>query len=224
MITSTTPEAIQTALEEVERGEENSCAVRPLESRLRTAMTPMVNEGFFSDVVVLVEGEEDQAALVGVAKTMEIDLNAYGISVIPCHGKGSLPKVGTVFRQLGIPLYVVWDNDKDKGEAGSPTTNRRLLRLCGQTEEDWPEGVFERYACLGANLTNVLRHELGEEFYDTTFADIRQEFGLGNWNGAKKNPIVVTELIIRAKESGITSPTIEGIINHIVAIKFGLMV
>lgn len=219
MITSTTPEAVQTALEEVERGEENSCAVRPLESRLRTAMTPMVNEGFFSDVVVLVEGEEDQAALVGVAKTMEIDLNAYGISVIPCHGKGSLPKVGTVFRQLGIPLYVVWDNDKDKGEAGSPTTNRRLLRLCGQTEEDWPEGVFERYACLGANLTNVLRHELGEEFYDTTFADIRQEFGLGNWNGAKKNPIVVTELIIRAKESGITSPTIEGIINHIVAIR-----
>jgi len=219
MITSTTPEAVQTALEEVERGEENSCAVRPLESRLRTAMTPMVNEGFFSDVVVLVEGEEDQAALVGVAKTMEIDLNAYGISVIPCHGKGSLPKVGTVFRQLGIPLYVVWDNDKDKGEAGSPTTNRRLLRLCGQTEEDWPEGVFERYACLGAILTNVLRHELGDEFYDTTFADIRQEFGLGNWNGAKKNPIVVTELIIRAKESGITSPTIEGIINHIVAIR-----
>ena len=94
-----------------------------------------------------------------------------------------------------------------------------MLRLCGQTEEDWPEGVFERYACLGANLTNVLRHELGEEFYDTTFADIRQEFGLGNWNGAKKNPIVVTELIIRAKESGITSPTIEGIINHIVAIR-----
>lgn len=218
-ITSTTPEAVQTALEVIERGGENSRAVRPLESRIRTAMTPMVNEGFFSDVVVLVEGEEDQAALVGVAKTMEIDLNAYGISVIPCHGKGSLPKVGTVFRQLGIPLYIMWDNDMDKGEAGSPTANRRLLRLCDQTEEDWPEGVFERYACLGTNLTNVLRRELGEEFYDATLADIRQEFGLGNWNGAKKNPITVTELIIRAKENGITSPTIEEIINHIVALR-----
>lgn len=196
MITSTTPEAVQTALDEVERGGGSSRAARPLESRLRTAMTPMVNEGFFSDVVFLVEGEEDRAALVGVAKIMEIDLNAYGISVIPCNGKGNLPKVGTVFRQLGIALYVVWDSDKDKG---STTTNHRLLRLCGQPEEDWPAGVFDCYACFRANLTKVLRHELGEEFYDRTLAEIQREFDLGNKDSVKKNPLVVAELINRAK-------------------------
>ena len=219
MITSTTPEAVQTALDEVERGGRSSRVVRPLESRLRTAMTPMVNEGFFSDVVVLVEGEEDRAALVGVAMALKIDLNAYGISVIPCHGKDSLPKVGTVFRQLGIPLYVVWDSDNDKGDAGSPRTNRRLLRLCGQPEEDWPAGVFDCYACFRTNLTKVLRHELGEEFYDRTLAEIQQEWGLDNWDKGEKNPLVVAELINKAKEDNISPPTIGETVERIVTLR-----
>ncbi|MFA7155006.1 MAG: ATP-dependent endonuclease [Proteiniphilum sp.] len=216
MITSTTPEAVQTALDEVERGGRSSRAVWPLEFQLRTIMTPIVNEGFFSDVVVLVEGEEDRAALIGVAKTMEIDLNAYGVSVIPCNGKGNLPKVGAVFRQLGIPLYVVWDSDKDKG---STTTNHRLLRLCGQPEEDWPEGVFDCYACFRADLTKALPRELGEEFYDRTLAEIQREFDLGNKDSVKKNPLVVAELINRAKKDGISLTFLEETVGQIVALR-----
>lgn len=216
MITSTTPEAVQTALDEVERGGRSSRAVWPLEFQLRTIMTPIVNEGFFSDVVVLVEGEEDRDALIGVAKTMEIDLNAYGVSVIPCNGKGNLPKVGAVFRQLGIPLYVVWDSDKDKG---STTTNHRLLRLCGQPEEDWPEGVFDCYACFRADLTKALPRELGEEFYDRTLAEIQREFDLGNKDSVKKNPLVVAELINRAKKDGISLTFLEETVGQIVALR-----
>lgn len=218
-ITSTTPETVQAALDKVERGREVSRVAQPLESRLRTAMTPMVNEGFFSDVVVLVEGEEDRAILISVAKAMEINLDAHGISVIFCNGKDNLPKVGTVFGHLEIPLYVVWDNDRDKGEAGSPRTNRRLLRLCNQPEEDWPEGVFDCYTCFGPNLTSVLHHELGEEFYNTTLTEIRQEFDLGNRNNIRKNPLVIAELINRAKKNGISPGTIEEVVTQIMAIR-----
>ena len=218
-ITSTTSEAVQAYLNKVESGGESSSAARPLEFRLRTAMTPMVNEGFFSDVVVLVEGEEDRAALVSVAKTMEIDFNAYGISVISCDGKDSIPKVGTVFKHLGIPLYVVWDSDMDKGNAKSSMTNRRLLRLCGQPEEDWPDGVFDSCACVRTNRTDVLRHELGEEFYDRTLAEIQQEFDLGNRDNAKKNPLVVAELINRAEKDGRSSSTLEKTVERIVALR-----
>lgn len=182
-------------------------------------MTPIVNEGFFSDVIVLVEGEEDRAALIGVAMVMEINLNAYGVSVIPCNGKESLPKAGTVFRHFGIPLYVVWDSDKNKKTATNPTSNHRLLRLCGQPEVDWPEGVFDHYACFENDLTETLSRELGEEFYNSARAEIQQELGLSNWKGAKKNPLVVAELINRAKKNGISPSTLEKIVERIVALR-----
>jgi Predicted ATP-dependent endonuclease of the OLD family len=218
-IKSTTPKAVQKALDEVERRGGSSRVPRPLEFQLRTVMTPIVNEGFFSDVVVLVEGEEDRAALIGVAKAMKIDLNAYGISVIPCHGKDSIPKVGTVFRHLGIPLYVVWDSDKDKKATSCIATNRKLLRLCGQPEEDWPAGVFDCYACFETNITETLRRELGKEYYDRALAEIQQEWGLGNWNGAKKNPLVVAELINKAKENNISPSTIVETVERIIALR-----
>jgi len=219
IITSTTPEEVQSALNEVDGGRRNSPTARSLESKLRTVMTPMVNEGFFSDVVVLVEGEEDRAALVGVARAMKVNLNSCGISVIPCNGKDSLPKVGTVFKHLEIPLYVVWDSDKDKNAATSITTNHKLLRLCGQPEDDWPEGVFDQYACFGNNLTETLRRDLGEEFYDRTLAEIQHEFGLDSRNNARKNPLVVAELISKAKENSITSSIIEETVNRIVVLR-----
>jgi energy-coupling factor transporter ATP-binding protein EcfA2 len=55
--------------------------------RLLSVMTPMVSEGFFSDRVVLVEGEEDRAALIGMAEAMGKSFEREGISVIPYTGK-----------------------------------------------------------------------------------------------------------------------------------------
>ena len=157
--------------------------------------------------------------MIGVARAMKTDLNAYGISVIPCQGKDSIPKVGAVFRHLGIPLYVVWDSDKDKIATTSPMTNRKLLRLCGQPEEDWPAGVFDRYACFETNLTETLRRELGEEYYDCALAEIQRGWGLGNWDGVKKNPLVVAELIKKAKEDNISPSTIVKTVERIVALR-----
>lgn len=215
-VISTTPEAIQKALEEVEERPCESHSGTSLESRLRTAMTPMVNEGFFSDVVVLVEGEEDRAALVGVSTVMNIDLNSYGISIIPCGGKGSIHKMGTVFGHFKIPMYVIWDSDMGKG---SEKDNHRLLRLCGKPQEDWPEGVFDRYACFKTNLTVTLCRELGKEFYDSTLDRLRQEFGLGELSKARKNPLVIEELIKKAKEMNRSTTTLEEIIRQIRALK-----
>src|SRR5207245_4288685 len=84
-----------------------------LQPRLRSLMTPMLAEGFFADVVVLVEGENDRAAIVGTALTLHHDFDSLGVSVIPCGGKGSLDRPAVIFRELGIPVYVVWDGDKD---------------------------------------------------------------------------------------------------------------
>ena len=58
-------------------------------------MTPWLNEGFFADVVVLVEGEDDRAALLGTAYVLGVDFDAMGFAVLPdlnatrCSGNGA---------------------------------------------------------------------------------------------------------------------------------------
>ena len=83
-----------------------------LRARLQSVMTPWVNEGFFADAVVLVEGEGDQAAILAVAKSLGHDLSSMGIAVVPCGGKSCMDRPAMVFRNLGIRSYLVWDNDR----------------------------------------------------------------------------------------------------------------
>ncbi len=82
-----------------------------LRPRLHSLMTPWMNEGFFADVVVLVEGEDDRVAIHAVAKLLNHDLEFQGVSVIPCGGKSNLDKAAAIFLTLSIPTYVIWDSD-----------------------------------------------------------------------------------------------------------------
>ena len=111
-----------------------------LKPRLQSIMTPWMGEGFFADVVVLVEGEDDRAAILGFARSKECDFDGLGITVIPCSGKSSIDRPLLIFRQLGISVYVVWDGDYGGNDA-KPEDNRYLLRLLGKPEQDWPEFV-----------------------------------------------------------------------------------
>ncbi|GAH55946.1 unnamed protein product, partial [marine sediment metagenome] len=130
-------------------------------------MTPWMNEGFFADVAVLVEGEEDRAAILGVATAMEYDLESIGISVIPCMGKNNLDKPTAIFSKLQIIVYVIWDSDYE-GKNAKPEDNHRLLRLFDQPIEDWPENVTEQFACFKRTLSDTLRTEIGDQLYDDT--------------------------------------------------------
>ena len=80
------------------------------------------------------------------------------------------------------------------------------------------EGV-RCYACFRADLTKALPRELGEEFYDRTLAEIQREFDLGNKDSVKKNPLVVAELINRAKKDGISLTFLEETVGQIVALR-----
>ena len=84
---STTVNSIADKLDRSSKGKYNETN---FEARLQAVMTPMVNEGFFADVAVLVEGEGDRAALLEAAQAMGCSLDAQGIAVIPCDGKGNL--------------------------------------------------------------------------------------------------------------------------------------
>jgi len=189
-----------------------------LRPRLQAVMTPWVNEGFFADVAVLVEGEDDRAAILGVAVAMGHNFDSDGISVIPCMGKNNLDRPLVIFRRLGIPVYVIWDGDHGKTDANAED-NRRLLRLVGQSEEDWPCGVKDRHACFKTELETTLAEEIGKNLFDRLLSEAQGQLGIPKKKDALKNPVVLQRIVEKASAESNTSATLKGIVEKIVALK-----
>jgi len=141
-----------------------------------------------------------------------------GITVIPCVGKNNIDRPAMIFQSLGIPTYLVWDSDKGRNGA-NPRDNHLLLRLLGETPEDYPCVVRDRFACFEQNLEVTLRNEIGMEEYDTFFAETQVELGISDKSYAAKFPAIYERVLQSARSAGRTSPTLELIVEKIVALK-----
>ena len=189
-----------------------------LRPRLQALMTPWMNEGFFADVVVLVEGESDRAIILGMAQFQGHNLDRQGITVIPCNGKTNLDRPLIIFRQLGIPTYTVWDGDYGRKDA-KPEPNRLLLRLMDRPEEDWPSFIGETGACFKATLDETLQNEIGHSLFQRLVAEIKEEIGITRDDQARKHPVVLERIIRTAAHEGQVSDSLTVILNNIVALK-----
>lgn len=189
--------------------------------RLHSIMSPALNEGFFADVAVLVEGEGDVAAIQAVAHILGHDLPSLGISIIPCNGKNSIDRPATIFSEFGIPTYVVWDSDKGK-DGAKKEENHTMLRLVGEKVLDDfpPTQVKEKFACFGVKLEVTLREEIGSN-YDTYLQRVKTNFAMSKDDHAMKNPRAISEILRFAKENNENSPTLEAIVQKILALKSG---
>ncbi|MEM3586669.1 MAG: ATP-dependent endonuclease [Candidatus Jordarchaeaceae archaeon] len=213
-IFSTSFKEVAKLIERADGKPEGTYTRETIKLRLKTIMTPLVNEGFFADLVVLVEGEEDKAAIIGTATAMEIDLESLGISVIPCMGKTCLDRPIAIFKCLQIPIYAIWDGDYGKKDA-KPEENHRLLRLFNSNVEDWPETITDLFACFKNTLMDTFKKEIGEELFDRTLNDCCKNLGIGKKKYAIKNPQVIHNIIQEAKKQGKASRTLEEIVNRI---------
>jgi predicted ATP-dependent endonuclease of OLD family len=187
--------------------------------RLKAIMTPWMSEGFFADVAVLVEGEDDRAAILGAAKgTKGLEMESEGFSVIPCGGKTCIDRPAIIFQQLGIPVYIIWDSDKGNSKA-KPKDNHRLLRLMKQKQEDWPSKVEDNFACFEEKLEKTLCNEIGAEYFEECLTECRDGFCIPEKEHAIKNPTVIATIIQKAQEEGRTSITLKSILEKIMALK-----
>lgn len=203
-----------------------------LVNRLHSIITPVVNEGFFADVVVLVEGEDDYAAVMGAARAMSKDLESLGVSVIPVNGKRSMDRPAIIFREFGIPVYLLWDADGEKGETAGvceacgkpldgkpdPCDNHRLLRIVGKPQEDWPEHRETHHCCFKRDLECTLKGEIGDALFEKVLRDCQLEFAIPKRKHAIKTPAVIATIIERAQKEGKTSTTLQSVVDSILAL------
>ncbi len=213
----TTLDEVARIIEKADGKPDGTYTGETLQPRLKTLMTPWMNEGFFADVAVLVEGEEDRAAIIGAAYVMGVDLESIGISVIPCLGKSNLDRPIAIFSKLGITTYAIWDSDEGEKDV-KPEDNHRLLRLFGKTIEDWPNIIEDNFACFKCTLTKTLRTEIGEPLYDSALNSCCERLCLGKKKHAVKNPMVIQEILNAAQSQGQSSKTINEIVTRILAL------
>ncbi len=217
---------IATSLHTVTGSEAPMFTEQTLIPRLHSIMTRNLNEGFFADVVVLVEGEDDVAAIQGYAEALGHDLASQGISVIPCNGKSGLDRPSIIFQKFGIPTYIIWDADKTntKNEPKSNKSskeNHTMFRLVGHSiNEDYPiTQVHNTYAFFEYNLETTLENEIGSDIFQSKLKEAQTKYSINGKNHALKNPNVISYIISEAKNLKKTSSTLESIINNIIKLK-----
>ncbi|MGA2790848.1 MAG: ATP-dependent endonuclease [Candidatus Bathyarchaeia archaeon] len=213
-----------TTLDEVAKELEKACSKpegtfsgEALKPHLQALMTPWMNEGFFSQLVVLVEGEEDRAAILGLAAAKAIDFENLEISVIPCMGKSNIDRPSTIFRKLGIPVYAIWDSDFG-GSGAKAEDNYNLLRLFGQPTEDWPERVTDVFACFKTTLMKEFESEIGQPEFNQILSLCGERFRITKIDYSKKNPLVIREFFKECLQKNKGFTMLEKIIAQIMAL------
>jgi hypothetical protein len=196
---------------------------RPVGTYTAATLTPRLHilgtelaEGFFANGIVLVEGRSDKAALYASAKLFGRSFEEAGIAVLSAEGKGNLDKPYSIFRELGIPVFVLWDCDNGQKEAAANLALLRLVRPDEELQEAAPATfVGENYAHFENTLEAVVRQELTPEIHTACLASECEPFGLTPSNETQKIPEVMHQTLRAAREQGATSATMEALVKAI---------
>lgn len=179
-------------------------------------------EGFFADKIVLVEGVTDKVVLEAAYRSAGRNTSAESIAIISVEGKSKMSKPAHIFKRLGIPTYIVFDNDqnqtRDLDRKKEQGINIQLQQECGvKNPIGYPVGSADMFAAIKDNLDMCLRKSLGR-MYEKTFNQVGREFKL-NRKDIKKNPAAMEEVFRLAREKGHPLPVFDGIIAKVDALQ-----
>ncbi|HRN71423.1 MAG TPA: AAA family ATPase, partial [Candidatus Woesebacteria bacterium] len=80
-------------------------------ARALPIMNVIVNEGFFADKVLVVEGLSDVGLFWKLQEILKSKWEEKGIVVIPANGKNNIDRPVIIFRGMSIPTYFIFDGD-----------------------------------------------------------------------------------------------------------------
>jgi len=180
-------------------------------------MTNWTNEGFFSNVVLLVEGPGDVGVFVALQKILDMKWDEKNIVIVPVGGKNNIDRPVLIFNGLNIPTYFVFDSDLDKeGEKleNEIIKNNIYLKLAGENEKDIETTeIFRKCAVLHTKLESYIK-SVNEEYYNNTTNIISDEIGI-NPSQIFKNPEGSSRFIFKAYEDKINYEELESIVEAV---------
>ena len=197
-------------------------------ARAMPVMNTIVNEGFFADVVVVVEGLSEVGMLWKLQEIMKKNWPELGIVVVPAGGKNNIDRPTVIFQGLSIPTYFIFDADSDligkgKKEEDAKNRNHRYLSLAGASIEDFPDTqVHETWAVFKQNLEGILKETLGNETFQVIQKQVASELGYDDPDRVSKNIEGAARLIELVYEKEYRIPTLENIIEKVTQLSGGV--
>jgi energy-coupling factor transporter ATP-binding protein EcfA2 len=222
-VTAYTREKASLRLAEINEKTKETYTAESFVAHSISVMTAIVNEGFFADLVVIVEGISDAAAIWTVQELLSKNWNGLGISIVPVSGKNNIDRPVIIFQGLGIPTYFIFDADSsDTGSrVGTIATNRRLLILAGaEIVEFPPSGARQHWAAFNDELEIEIQQEMTMQGFNELRKEVATKLG---YNDSKvlKSPEGMTVFIQAMYSRGLKVKILEEIVENITTMKKG---
>jgi putative ATP-dependent endonuclease of the OLD family len=176
-----------------------------------------LSEGFFANGVILVEGRSDKAALTATARMLGVNFEAAGIAILSAEGKTNLDRPYVIFRELGIPTFMLWDCDQHLPETKrTPVTDLALSKLVKPDSQfdtaPTTDLIGDSYAHFEKTLEHRVKEDLSPEVHAACLAAACEPFGVHPSSDAQKIPEVVYQTLLRAKSQDRESAMLQNIV------------
>jgi len=203
-----------------------------MEAKIEQEMQGHMNELFFAQVPVLVEGLEDMAFITTYMELFRhIDeFRSLGGHIVQCQGKNHLIQAVAICKALGLPCFLIFDADGDT-EADTPEKrtgkrqqhqreNSTLMKLMGTPNPiPFPETIYADLTrtVWPAKIGDVVRNEIGLENWKRFEQAVRTDHNNYSDNMGK-NGLFIAYVVLEAWKTGAYSVSMralcEGILNH----------
>jgi predicted ATPase len=201
-------------------GEDPSRKLEGLIAKIHQALRPHVAEMFFTRTAILVEGLEDASY---ITTTLHLsgqwaEFRRLGCHIIPVNGKDKLIQPLAIAKELGIPVFVVFDSDGDTVKPEHRTKherdNRALMGLLNVTQSPFPvaDVLGDDHAIWQTNLTKRVDADFGADcpaYKEAARLHYAQEGGLD------KHDLFIADWLSAAHADGKTSSTLEALCTSI---------
>ena len=215
-----------------------------LVAKVSPTLSPELNEMFFSQKVIFVEGVEDVSILTTYMHLMDVygEFRRQGGHIVPVHGKSEILRPLCIARLLDIPTFVLIDGDtnkqaeydavKDEPEKakmanflnGEITKHKKdngsILKLCGQPDAlKWPTEdhvILPNVTVWKTNITGLLEEELGDKWKGHRDSASTK---YGQAKGLLKNPLAVSYALELAWQDGQQAHSLVRMINLMLGIE-----
>lgn len=111
-----------------------------------TGDTQKANEAFFASKIILVEGQSEALVLPLYFESIGFDYVQQGISIVRCGGKSEIDRFYRLYTEFGIPVFVIFDGDKQlagtKEESENLRRNASIFSVLGiDPAPEYPDGM-----------------------------------------------------------------------------------
>ncbi len=186
-------------------------------ARAVPVMNIVVNEGFFADKVLVVEGLSDAGLFWKLQEILKANWEEKGIVVIPANGKNNIDRPVIIFRGMSIPTYFVFDGDANinaSSKEEAKKRNHRYLRLANAKIEDFPETKIENnWAVLKNCMEDEIKSSMSESDFSEISEIVKSELGYDENKYALKNIEGISRFIELVYERGLKIEKFETIVN-----------